>query len=319
MLVLSKHPTEWKSYPMMKDVFDKIVDNKTLIVDTLWSTFAEHKDNIDRWLAKEHHKVIVMNWWDEFRDYQSYVDAYQSNDRVLVLDHMASWLDICDKKFIEYKWEDVQPQSFDNVFLCYQGKWKHFREHLYKAIHNWEVPGQITLAGSHSLKDNIPVHEGDQSIYNPDPSDPNHYPNDIYSLGDLNVWNSHFLNIVTETLEGASYPTWITEKTLKPIIGARPFIIYGDPAIYTVLEKFGFETFLDDIEWPEVNYKDPDVVPWHWQMENIKIGLKELQQKNLQVLYKKCLPKIKHNFYNWRDISKKQHQLLMTQVSEFVN
>jgi hypothetical protein len=260
-----------------------------------------------------------MNWWDEFRDYQSYVDAYQGNDRVLVLDHMASWLDICDKKFIEYKWEDVQPTSFDNVFLCYQGKWKHFREHLYKAIHDWEVPGQITLAGSHSLKDNIPVHEGDQSIYNPDSSDPNHYPNDIYSLGDLNVWNSHFLNIVTETLEGASYPTWITEKTLKPIIGARPFIIYGDPAIYTVLEKFGFETFLDDIEWPEVNYKDPDVVPWHWQMENIKIGLKELQQKNLQVLYNKCLPKIKHNFYNWRDISKKQHQLLMTQVSEFVN
>ena len=56
MLVLSKHPTEWKSYPMMKDVFDKIVDSKTLIVDTLWSTFAEHKDNIDRWLAKEYEK-----------------------------------------------------------------------------------------------------------------------------------------------------------------------------------------------------------------------------------------------------------------------
>ena len=86
-----------------------------------------------------------------------------------------------------------------------------------------------------------------------------------------------------------------------------------------MLEKFGFETFLEDLEWPEVNYEDPDVVPWHWQMENIKIGLQQLHNRDLNELYSKCLPKIIHNFYKWREISRSQHQLLMTQVSEFVN
>ena len=317
MLVITKHPTEWASYAMVKNVFDKIVSDKTLVIDTMWSSFWEHKDNIDRWLGKDHHKVIIMNWWDEFRDYGSYVDAYGNNDRVLVLDHMASWLDICDKKFVSYTWEETRPKSFDNVFLCYQGKWKHFREHLYKSLHNWSVPGKITLAGSHIMADNIPEHEGNDSIYNPSSDDPNYYPNDIYSLGDLKVWNSHFLNIVTETLEGSSYPTWITEKTFKPIIGGRPFVLYGDHEIYNVLKKFGFETFLEELEWPQVEYEDNKWPTWHYQMQNIKVGLKQIAQEDLQNLYEKCLPKIEHNFYNWRDISQRQHQLMMDKVSAF--
>ncbi len=319
MLILSKYPTDWASYPMIKKVFDQIVGDNVLVVDTIWSTMAEYKDNIDRWLSKPHHKVIVMNWWDEFPAHNDYVGQYGNNDRVLILDYMASWFNICDEKFVQYSWEQVQPSTFKNVFLCYQGKWKYNRDALFKSLHNWSVPGIITLAGEHILKDNIPAHEGNDSIYNPGPEESGYYPNDIYSLGDIDVWNSHFLNIVTETLDGSSYPTWISEKTIKPMIGSRPFVIYGDPNIVDVLHSYGLETFDDELDWPTVDYEDNKFPMYHYQRINIKTGLKNLYRQDLKSLYKKCLPKLEHNFHAWRKVAKDQYVTLIGKVSAFVS
>ena len=116
MLVLSKHPTEWQSYSMVKSVFENFVDDKTLVVDTMWSTLADYQDNIDRWLNNKHHKVIITNWWDQFTGYNEWSTAYKNNDRVLLLDYMASWFNICDEKFVQYQWQEVQPKSFENIF-----------------------------------------------------------------------------------------------------------------------------------------------------------------------------------------------------------
>ena len=115
MLVLSKYPTEWQSYDMVKSVFEKFVDDKTLVVDTMWSTLSDYQDNINRWLNNEHHKVIITNWWDEFAGYHEWSTAYKNNDRVLLLDYMASWFNICDEKFVEYQWQEVQPKTFENI------------------------------------------------------------------------------------------------------------------------------------------------------------------------------------------------------------
>ena len=35
--------------------------------------------------------------------YEKYIAKYQNIDRVLILDYKASWLNICDQKFINYK------------------------------------------------------------------------------------------------------------------------------------------------------------------------------------------------------------------------
>ena len=231
MLVLSKYPTHWASYPMVKQVYNDIVDAKTLLVDTTWTQDpTEVQDNVERWLNNDHHKVVFMNWWDDFGGYNDYVSKYSNNDRVLVLDYQASWFNICDSKFVQYTWEEVQPKSFEHLFLCYQGKWRYNRDAMYTMLDEWNneraKTGIVTLQGINSYKDNIPPHEGDASIdNNPDVQDKNYYPNDIYSLGDINIWNNHFLNIVTETLDEPSGLTWVTEKTLKPIIGSRPFCV----------------------------------------------------------------------------------------------
>ena len=74
MLVLSKYPTHWASYPMVKQVYNDIVDAKTLLVDTTWTQDpTEVQDNVERWLNNDHHKVVFMNWWDDFGGYNDYV------------------------------------------------------------------------------------------------------------------------------------------------------------------------------------------------------------------------------------------------------
>ena len=59
------------------------------------------------------------------------------------------------------------------------------------------------------------------------------------------MFETHF-NIVSESYSTECYASH-TEKTLKPIIGSRPFVIYGDEAIYNVLDSFGLETFEDEL------------------------------------------------------------------------
>lgn len=323
MLAISKYPHDWASYPMIKQVYDDIIDNKTLLVDTTWTQYpAEVQDNIERWLNNDHHTVVIMNWWDDFGGYKEYVEKYKNNDRVLVLDYQASWFNICDKKFIKYTWEEVQPQSYEYLFLCYQGKWKHNRDAMYSMLTEWnneqKQKGIVTLQGKNSLKDNIPQHEGDASIdNNPDVHDQNYYPNDIYSLGDIDTWNKHFLNIVTETLAEPSGLTWITEKTIKPIIGSRPFVLYGDEKIYDLLRSFGLETFEQELNFPKPVVADKSIPYWHWQNRAIRTGLKGLRDTDLNELYQQCLPKLEHNFHAWRKVAKDQYVSMIDKVSEF--
>jgi len=323
MLVLSKYPTDWASYPMLKQVYDELLDNKTLLVDTIWTQDPnETRHNIERWLNQNHHKVVIFNWWDDFGGYNEYCKMYEDHDRVLVLDYKASWFNICDEKFIEYSWNDVQPKSFEHLFLCYQGKWKYNREAMYEMLHEWnkncDRKGIVTLQGKQSYIENIPKHEGDASIdNNPNPTNSNYYPNDIYSLGDMDIWNNHFLNIVTETLEEPSGLTWITEKTLKPIIGSRPFVIYGDEKIYNQLNNFGIETFETELNFPVPEILDDKIPYWHWQKRSIRLGLKNLLDADLQNIYQKCLPKLEHNFYAWRKVAKDQYVSMIDKVSAF--
>jgi hypothetical protein len=60
--------------------------------------------------------------------------------------------------------------------------------------------------------------------------------------------NKSFVNLVTET-RFASPMQYISEKSLKPIIAKRPFIILGPPGNLNLLKLWGFKTF--DNWWDE--------------------------------------------------------------------
>jgi hypothetical protein len=111
--------------------------------------------------------------------------------------------------------------------------------------------------------------------------------NDIVSLGDPELWKQHFINVVTETTVHTD--VFISEKTWKPIIGLRPFLILGDNKIYSHLKDLGFDTF-DDILglWHE----DPN---WENRAKSITAVLDQFQHVNINELYIEILPRLIKN------------------------
>lgn len=125
-------------------------------------------------------------------------------------------------------------------------------------------------------------------------------PHDIHSLGDLNLWQKHFLHIVSETEFNHWDPMFITEKTWKPIIGLRPFVINGQPQIYQYLRDNGFKTFEE--YWPvEVAIEDEFIIH-----DRIIELIQWLTQQNLEKLYLHMLPDLLYNKNRFYEFAKEQ-------------
>jgi len=60
--------------------------------------------------------------------------------------------------------------------------------------------------------------------------------------GSANIHSRAFLQIAAETV--FNYPNvYVTEKSFKPIIYKRPFVLVGSPGCLNNLKSFGFKTF----------------------------------------------------------------------------
>lgn len=155
------------------------------------------------------------------------------------------WAIACLKFFKHYNLEDLVPEKFNFLYLNYNRKPHRHRVDLIRQleIENLISVGCNTLGNSsytvgdqdsdyltYGAKDIV----GDVGI-----------PNDIYSLGRLDIWNRSFINIVGETQYEYSPHVFVSEKIFKPIIGLRPFVINGTPGIYNWLQTAGFDCFED--------------------------------------------------------------------------
>ena len=104
-------------------------------------------------------------------------------------------------------------------------------------------------------------------------------PNDITSLGDMTIWETSFLNVITETITDQN---WASEKTFKPIIGKRPFVIVNNNNDIARLQRWGFKTFSD--------YWDEDSPA----VEIIK-KVCSMSDKEVTDMYNDMLPILEHN------------------------
>ena len=69
---------------------------------------------------------------------------------------------------------------------------------------------------------------------------------DFYSILGMDnaLYQQAFLQVVSETV--CNYPsTFISEKTIKPIVNKRPFVIVGPVGSLARLQLLGFKTFSD--------------------------------------------------------------------------
>ena len=127
-------------------------------------------------------------------------------------------------------------------------------------------------------------------------------PNDVYSLGKLEIWNTSFINVVSETQYEFSENVFLSEKIFKPIIGLRPFIVNGSPGIYRLLKRAGFDCFDDLFPVKILGNENHNTT---WKFDNHRCIIETLinfKNKNLIELYNQIKPRLLYNrelFYEY--------------------
>ena len=118
-------------------------------------------------------------------------------------------------------------------------------------------------------------------------------PHDIHTLGNMETWQTHFLTVVSETEFWPWDNTFVSEKTWKPIIGLRPFLINGQLKIYKWLRDRGFKTFTHYFDGVELeNISEYEV---HDSIIAVIRYLTTLDEKEIIKIYSDMLPDLVHN------------------------
>lgn len=126
-------------------------------------------------------------------------------------------------------------------------------------------------------------------------------PHDIHSLGNMQIWQNHFITVVSETEFWPWDNMFISEKTWKPILGLRPFVINGQQKIYHYLRQQGFRTF--EKYWPSIDIEQQEV---HQGIVDLLLYLAGLSTQELIQLWRSMLPDLLHNRDRFHEFSREQ-------------
>lgn len=149
---------------------------------------------------------------------------------------------------------DQTANQIDVPFMCLNAKPHEHRVRIVNEIQQYNLAhyGLVSLNGQ-GIDENVEV------IMNV-----NSTQADAMSLGDIANWNRHFLNIVTETIYDVELANFWSEKTFKPIIGHRPFLIYAPNGATSMLARCGFEHYCNDFtDISDLDLREPNnIVPF---------------------------------------------------------
>ena len=116
-------------------------------------------------------------------------------------------------------------------------------------------------------------------------------PNTSYEI-DWFEMSKSFLHVVNETVFFETF-NHLTEKTFKPIVCMRPFIIVSTPGSLAYLRRYGFRTFE---KWIDESYdSEPNN---HKRLDMIAKEINRIASMSigqLQDMYKDMLPTLEHN------------------------
>lgn len=104
----------------------------------------------------------------------------------------------------------------------------------------------------------------------------------------VQVYNNSYYSIVTETNEW-TYP-FVTEKTAKPMLAKRVFVVFGCCGYLETLRSFGFQTFENIIDESFDQIKNPEQ-RWAAAFEQVV----RLSKMDPTEVYKKAESALEHN------------------------
>jgi hypothetical protein len=301
----------------IKDLLLPQLSENDIFIDTTWITLSPELLELIQ-LSKEESKRIVCysgaDWNNTYGppfEHHSFSEVYDAMGDCNVIHignslgkyYFSFWLDFIYSNIEQYDsfdtFEFIKPIKH---FMCLNRKpHRHRFEMVRDLIANNLMPygyvscGGTPIEGTHLpivLDTDITNEDGDTAV-----SGDVGITNDINSLGHISNWNSHAVNIVTETTTYTD--VFITEKTFKPILGKRPFMILGDRNIYKLLQDWGFDTF-DDLFGDGYNLPD-----YHDRIEWITSNIKKLLYiDNLEDFLISLRPRLENNYQQFFKIAK---------------
>ena len=199
------------------------------------------------------------------------------------------WAMVCDLYFQHYTDQDTYVVSGAKSYICLNRKPHPHRIRLVRQLQNSNVfdqgwvslglPGDqaMTVDSTFNLDQGIADEYGNVGIDERFVS--SKIKNDIFSLGDLSIWNQSYLCLVTETEFGNTDPDdfFISEKTWKPVLGHRPFFVYGQPKLREYLKNQGFDTFEDIFDYSMI---DETLGEIERQVQYSRVAIKAIEKLN---------------------------------------
>lgn len=308
---------EWPLKQLEKQVVSDMlstyaVDNsRSAVINSVWYNGDYHQQVIDELkevnpthvfvVAMLDPPIIQLDWFAELNCEVIGIGYYPGPGFV---DFFALAMD----KFFTGPSNDVllNESLVDTAFMCLNRKPHPHRVRLYHGLRNANLleQGFVSLGGTPPVR----LLENDCAGQNLAPNGGTEQygiANDIVTLGDLSRWQRHLVNIVTETSWDISGTDFFSEKTYKPILGLRPFLIYTPGGGVSSLSSKGFESYVNDFS----DITDADLREPH----NIVVLLTELckqPQTYWQMKFSSLKEKLVYNQQRFKDHASKQKNIL---------
>ena len=296
-----------------KKLVSSVADDK-IVVNTTWFSDPDYCKRLKQWTGRLSGQTLLlysgMDWQNtNCTETTKEIHKWLSDHHPIKhIGHTSEghyfnyWMSFI-KHHNEYFFDEMYTErpNIKYHYMCLNNKCNDHRAYLLNNIMSEELDlgGLISVNQKDSrytfdhpiqLKENRLTKLGE--MFHPwEKMSPNHIVNDILTLGDPKHWSSHFATVVTETTHHTD--VFISEKTFKPIIGLRPFIVIGDSGIYKKLRSWGIDVF-DDI-FPNATKEEDD---WQKRCDNVITDLRVLTDmtvNEINMLYKSLVPRLNYN------------------------
>jgi hypothetical protein len=308
-MIIKKFDNGWGSVWPLKQFEQSIVDDllqhiaqdtsRTVVINSVWYS-TEYHQQVLAWLRHNQLDRIVLvamidaaiprpEWYAEF-DCEVISVGYYPGDHSL--DFCAVFVD----KFLNAPAMDqlTDASKIDTAYMCLNRKPHWHRQKLYNKLQSLDLlqHGMVSMGGSGTATRSLDV-DTDHDNLAPNASR-EHYgiPNDIVSLGHVENWQRHFVNIVTETFYDINQTGFVSEKIYKPVVGCRPFLVYDPDGGTQWLRDHGFESYVTDFQdITDLDLAMPDNLadflvvlceqpPQYWQAKYLALQEKILYNKH---------------------------------------
>jgi len=317
-MIIKKFDNGWGSVWPLKQFEQSIVDDllqhiaqdtsRTVVINSVWYS-TEYHQQVLAWLRNNQLDRIVLvamidaaiprpEWYAEF-DCEVISVGYYPGDHSL--DFCAVFVD----KFLNAPALDqlTDASKIDTAYMCLNRKPHWHRQKLYNKLQSLDLlqHGIVSMGGSGTATRSLDV-DTDHDNLAPNASR-EHYgiPNDIVSLGHVENWQRHFVNIVTETFYDINQTGFVSEKIYKPVVGCRPFLVYDPDGGTQWLRDHGFESYVTDFQ----DITDLDLSTPNNLADFLRV-LCEQTPQYWQAKYLALQEKILYNKYHFTDYV--QHQ-----------